>query len=57
MVLDRGRSADPERDYVFEKATWDLQATPMLGIALLAITLAMIIGLLRRVAGWLGRSE
>ena len=57
MVVDRGQSTKPERDYAFEKATWDLQAAPMFGIALLAIALAAAIGLIRRVAMWLTRAR
>ena len=48
MVLDRGQNVQPDRDYAFEKATWGLQATPVLGVAMLVFAIVALGRLVQR---------
>ena len=57
MVVDRGRNVQPDRDYAFEKATWGLQATPVLGVATLVFAIVALGTLIQRLNARLSRNR
>lgn len=48
MVVDPGQSIQPDRDIAFGQATSGLQATPVLGAAVLAFVIVAVGRLIRR---------
>ena len=57
MVVYRNQPVEPDRDYAFGKATWDLQATPVFEGVLLVLGIVALGGLVRQLVTRLKRSR